>query len=124
MSDYVRIQLERLEPRVRAVVAEITRVHVVRFSPKPYWQPALNVYRCSDSFVVCVDLAGVGQQRLSVTAEPHRLRLAGYRPPPERQLEGRQSVQVFTMEIDCGQFERDLLLPEEIDPARVTAKQQ
>jgi len=124
MSDFVRIQLERLEPRVRAVMAEITRVQVVRFSSTPCWRPALNVYRCSDRFVVCVDLAGVGRGEISVTVEPHRLRLAGYRPPPERHMEDRGPVQVFNMEIDFGRFERELSLPEEIEPKRASAEQR
>lgn len=122
MSDFVRIRFERLEPQLRAVVAELTRVQVVRFSSTPRWTPVLNVYRYHDRFMVCVDLAGVSEERISVKAEPQRLRLTGYRPPPEPPLKPQGATQVFLMEIDYGQFERELTLPVEIDPARATAE--
>ena len=97
---------------MRAVVAEITRVQVVRFGAAPCWAPALNVYRYPDRFVVCAELAGISEQAISVQAEPRRLRLAGCRPPPEPRVEGQGPVEVFTMEIDHGRFERELSLPE------------
>jgi HSP20 family protein len=124
MSDFVKLQFERLEPRLRAVVAEITRVQVVRFGATPCWTPALNVYRYPDRFVVCVELAGISEQTISVQAEPRRLRLAGYRPPPEPRVEGHGPVEVFTMEIDYGRFERELSLPDPIDPNRASAEKR
>jgi HSP20 family protein len=122
MSDFIKFHFERLEPRLRAVVAEITRVQVVRYGAAPCWAPALNVYRYPDRFVVCVDLAGVAQQVISVEAEPRRLRVAGYRPQPEPCGEAQGPMQVFAMEIDSGRFERELSLPDEIDPNRASAE--
>jgi HSP20 family protein len=122
MSDFAKIRFERLEPQLRAVVAELTRVHLIHFSTAPCWTPVLNVYRYHDRFVVCVDMAGVSEEAISVKAEPQRLRLTGYRPPPELPPEPRGAMQVFLMEIDYGQFERELSLPDEIDPARATAE--
>ena len=124
VSDFVKLHFERLEPRLRAVVAEITRVQVVRFGGAPCWAPALNVYRYPDRFVVCADLAGIGEQAVSVQAEPRRLRLAGCRPPPEPRVQGQGPAQVFAMEIDHGRFERELSLPEEIDPNRASAERR
>ncbi len=122
MSDFVRLHFELIEPRLRAAVAEITRVQVVRFGAAPCWIPALNVYRYPDRFVVCVELAGISEQTISVQAEPRRLRLAGCRPPPEPRVEGQGPVEVFTMEIDHGRFERELSLPDPIDPNRASAE--
>ena len=100
MSDFVKLQFERIEPRLRAVVAEITCVQVVRFGATPCWTPALNVYRYPDRFVVCVELAGLSEQTISVQAEPRRLRLAGYRPPPEPRVEGHGPVAVSYTHLD------------------------
>jgi len=122
MSDFVKLHLDQLEPQVRAMVAEIIRVQVVRFRAAPCWSPALNVYRRPDRLIVCVDLAGVSEQEISVKAEPRRLRMTGYRRPPEPPSELEGAVQVFMMEIDHGRFERELSLPDEIDPGRASAE--
>jgi HSP20 family molecular chaperone IbpA len=122
MSDFVKLNLDQLEPQVRAMVAEIIRVQVVRFRAAPCWTPSLNVYRRRDRLIVCVDLAGVSEKDISVKAEPRRLRVTGYRPPPEPRPELQEAAQVFTMEIDHGRFERELTLPDEIDPGRASAE--
>ncbi|HEY9174279.1 MAG TPA: hypothetical protein VI136_18510, partial [Verrucomicrobiae bacterium] len=70
MSDFFQAPLEDLERRLRALAGELTRVQTVRFSAAPCWSPAINVYRCADRFIVCLDLAGVRPEDLSVQAEP------------------------------------------------------
>lgn len=124
MSDFIHTHLEQMERQLRALAGEFTRVQVVRFSATPCWTPAINVYRCADRFVVCVDLAGVNKQDLSMQAEARRLRISGQRLPPEPQTEPREPMQVLVMEIDYGRFERELRLPEEIDPERAAAEQR
>lgn len=124
MSDFIQTHLEHLERRLRAVAGEFTRVQTVRFSASPCWSPAVNVYRCSDRFIVCLDLAGVERQHVSVEAEPRRVRIRGHRSPPEPRLDPPQPMQVLAMEIDYGYFERELRLPEAIDPDRASAEQR
>jgi len=124
MSDYLRIHLEQVERRLRALAAEVTRVQVTPFRAGPSWSPAINVYRCPDRFVICVDLAGVDARNLSVQAEPRRVRFRGHRdwPAPPSPIAG--PVQVLVMEVDSGPFERELALPEPIDPERASAEQR
>jgi HSP20 family protein len=124
MSDLFQQQFERLERQLRALAGEFARVQTVRFSAAPCWWPAINVYRCVDRFVVCVDLAGVQKQDLSVQAERRCVRVRGHRSPPEPQVEPRGPMQVLAMEIDYGHFEREVRLPEAIDPDRATAEQR
>jgi len=124
MSDFSQIHPEQIEHRLRAFAGEFTRVRVVRFSAAPCWTPAINVYRCYDRFVVCVDLAGVHKCDLSVQAEPRRLRISGHRLPPEPQVEPLEPMRVLAMEIDYGRFERELRLPEAINPERASAEQR
>lgn len=124
MSDYLRIHLEQVERQLRALAAEVTRVQVTPFRAGPCWTPAINVYRCADRFVVCVDLAGVSADHLSVQAEPYRLRFSGHRDWPTPPPPARGPMQVLVMEVDYGRFERELTLPEPIDPNRATAEQR
>lgn len=124
MSDFFHTRLEQLERQLRALAGEFTRMHVVRFSAVPCWTPAINAYRCGDRFVICLDLAGVERQHLCVQAEPRRVRISGHRAPPEPRLETPQPLQVLAMEIDYGHFEREVRLPEAIDPERASAEQR
>jgi HSP20 family protein len=124
MSDIFQTHLEHLERQLRALAGEFTRVQTVRFSAAPCWSPAINVYRCPDRFIICLDLAGVERQHLSVQAEPRRVRISGHRSPPEPRLNSPQPVQVLAMEIDYGHFEREVRLPETIDAPRASAEQR
>lgn len=124
MNDFIHTHLEQMERQLRALAGEFTRVQVARFRATPCWTPAINVYRCADRFVVCVDLAGVNKQDLSVQAEARRLRISGQRLPPEPQTEPREPIQVLVMEIDYGRFEREFRLSQEIDPERAAAEQR
>jgi len=124
MSDLFQTHLEQLEQRLRALAGEFTRLQAVRFSATPCWSPGVNVYRCPDRFIICLDLAGVEQQHLSIKAEPRRVRISGHRFPPEPRLETHPPVQVLAMEIDYGRFEREVHLPETIDPDRASAEQR
>ena len=124
MSDFVQWHLEQVERRLRSLMGEYLRLQATQFRSTPCWTPAVNVYRCPDRLVVCVDLAGVKPRDLSVRAEPRRLRIRGHRAPPEPASPAAEPVQVLAMEIDAGAFERDLRLPEEIDPERTTAEQR
>jgi len=89
MSEFFNTHLEHIERQLRALAGEFTRVQTVRFSATPCWSPAINVYRCGDRFIVCLDLSGVEQQCLTVQAEPRSLRISGYRSPPEPVLSRR-----------------------------------
>ena len=124
MSDFVKLQFERLEPRLRAVVAEITRVQIVRFGAAPCWTPALNVYRYPDRFVVCVELAGISEQTISVQAEPRRLRLAGYRPRPNRRSKDKGRWRCLRWKSITAGSNGSCLCPIQIDPNRASAEKR
>lgn len=124
MSEFFPTYFEHLERQLRAVAGEFTRVQTLRFSAAPCWTPAINVYRCRDRFIVCLDLAGVQREHLSVQAERRRLRISGHRSPPEPRLEPPQPLQVLAMEIDYGYFEREVRLPEAIDADHASAEQR
>lgn len=84
------------------------------------WTPAVNVYDCGDTLHVCVELAGVPKEAISVTVEPGRLVIQGRREVPEPPDQKTRCLR--EMEIDHGQFRRVLSLPETIDLAAVESR--
>ncbi len=124
MDEVHKIQLQRLHGKVGEVVYELTRVQFSPFRASESWQPAVNAYRCAECLAVCVDLAGVERKGIDLTVEPRRLRIRGYRRPPEPEGTENKPMQVLVMEIDYGRFEREVLLPADVDPDQVTAEQR
>jgi HSP20 family molecular chaperone IbpA len=121
MGELLEHYLDDMHRYLRTLAIECARAGSAGVSSAPRWTPAINVYRCTDRFVVCMDLAGVRKSDLSVRSEPHLLRISGHRLPPEPQVE---LVQVLAMEIDYGRFERILRLPTAVDPERASAEQR
>lgn len=82
-------------------------------SAEQTWTPAINVYDCGSAVYVCVELAGVKRESISVTVEPGRLVIHGRREVPEPEEVSTRCVR--EMEIDHGLFRRVLGLPESVD---------
>src|ERR1700761_4464298 len=78
------------------------------------WTPPVNVYRCHEQVIVCVELAGVDRREISIEAEPRLLRIRGARQPLEEAASECAPLQVFAIEIDQGIFHREIPLPLEI----------
>jgi HSP20 family protein len=116
------IHWQRLIGQLGNVAYELTRVQFLHSTATPHWRPAINAYRCREGIVVCVDLGGVKRSQIDLQVEPRRLVLRGTRPAPEPDPAVHEQLQVLAMEIDCGQFERELLLPANVDPQTATAE--
>lgn len=86
----------------------------------PRWRPAVNAYRCSNQFIIFVDLAGVAADSIEVQAEADRLIIRGRRPAPEPSCQRTELAQLLALEIDQGAFERVLDLPQAVDPSGLT----
>jgi HSP20 family protein len=123
MGKIQNIHLKQLHGRLGEVVYQLTRVQFSQSSIAA-WQPSVNAYRCPDCIVVCVDLAGVDRERLGLQVEPRRVLVSGHREPPEPERADHKPVQVLLMEIDYGRFQREVLLPCDVAPERVTAEQR
>jgi HSP20 family protein len=115
-------RLDEIERDLGDVAIQITRAHFCQFTTMSGWEPAINAFRCGDQIVVCVELAGVERSAIQVRAEPRRLTLRGSRPIAEPACEEAPALQVLALEIDHGVFERQLDLPVDVDPDRVTAE--
>src|SRR5262245_60292260 len=77
------------------------------FYPSDTWQPNVNLYETETAYLVCVDLAGVDKDKISLVVENQRLKLRGHRNVPnnaegnESDLRGKR-VRLHQMEIDHG----------------------
>lgn len=87
----------------------------VGFRERGAWQPAVNIYETADSYFVCADLAGVSPDSITLECiDSRRIVIHGARSQPRPAVRGGE-IGVYALEIDEGQFHREILLP---DPVR------
>ena len=79
------------------------------------WQPAIDVYRLRDGWLVKADLAGVRPQEVTVTVRGRVLTIAGVR----RDACIGEGCAQYLMEISYSRFERSIELPCDPGPADV-----
>jgi HSP20 family protein len=80
------------------------------------WQPPADVYRTKDGWAVKFDLAGVNTEDVTVSIRGRRLTVSGIR----RDSFVEESLSHYSMEISYNRFERSLLMPANLENARVT----
>jgi HSP20 family protein len=88
------------------------------------WRPAINAYRCKSCIRICVDLAGVDKADIELTIGEQRLSIRGVRDVPEPGNEHKHAMQMISMEIDYGPFQREIPLPDVVEVKKVHAEQQ
>ena len=115
--------LEQLQSRLGSIVAEMTRWSSSSLAVSA-WHPAINAFRCQGSIVICAELAGVDRSDINLAVDPQRVWLRGRRLSPEPCGAEGPALQVVAMEIDNGMFEREIVLPAEVEPERVQAEQR
>jgi len=88
----------------------------MRFSPRT-WLPAIDVYETDKQVVVLVELAGVRAEEIEVLFERNMLTLKGDRKDIKQGIRRTYSQ----MEILWGPFEREVILPTNVDTERIEA---
>jgi len=115
--------------RKAAKMADQLQKGFFNFCSPEVWSPTVNLYETEDSYLVCVDLAGVEKEKIDLTIVDNQLKLRGQRPtpqPPDKEdgsappAESRR-MRVHLMEIDHGAFCREVDLPEDVNREKVTA---
>jgi len=82
------------------------------------WEPPTDVVETADEIVVSVDIAGMEGKDISVVTDGAVLRVRGTRRGP-----AAPGVKHFhQIEIRSGPFERAVVLPSRVDPAKVSAQ--
>ena len=96
-----------------------------KFSPGETWTPDVNLYENETSYIVCVDLAGVVKEEIDLQVQNRSLTLRGNRPVPSQPREevdaGQPKYRVHLMEIDNGQFVREVELPHDVESDKIAA---
>jgi HSP20 family protein len=124
------IRLRYLASQIGEVAYQITKVHFSNFRKTDYlWRPEINVFQCASCFRICVELAGVDPDQIEIAIAADQLWVRGYRAAAEplQQNEmayasSRKPVRVITMEIDHGNFEREVEIPAAFDAKKTTTK--
>lgn len=108
--------------KIHEFMDEMHKRTFVQFRHERAWQPATNVYETEGAYVMCVDLAGMEENDISVECvDASRVRIAGRRDKP-RPEDVDDQLSVHVMEIDEGPFRREIDLPVPVDVNAVQAK--
>ena len=99
-------------PNPNREVALLTVAHRVRPSGR-LWNPAADVYRSEDGWIVKVDLAGICADELELELDQASLRIRGCR----RDTFYREGLTYQQMEITYSRFEKTIQFPCSIEKA-------
>ena len=98
------------------------------FCPSETWTPNVNLYETDTAYIVCVDLSGVDKEKIDVLVSDQKLTLRGARlvPLPPSATNGNSDshpskMRVHVMEIDHGQFCREVDLPADVAHEQIGA---
>jgi HSP20 family protein len=80
------------------------------------WQPSADVYRTKDGWLVKFDLAGVLVKDVAVMIQGPRLVISGVR----RDSFLEEGSSYYAMEISYNRFERSVVMPANLENARVS----
>lgn len=91
---------------------------IFRFSPQSVqeWQPAVDVYRTSNGWILKFDLAGVRMEDIHVHVGARQVTVSGVR---RDSLIEESGCCYYSMEISYSQFRRTIELPEPLDAANL-----
>lgn len=113
-----RREIDRLHDEIQELFAELWQVP--RFSGLRHgFRPQVDAYRTADPacLTIVVELPGVDPDSVQILVADRTLVIAGERPRPR--VDGQVWQQ---MEIEYGQFQRRLALPEDVDPGEAAAE--
>jgi HSP20 family protein len=83
----------------------------------PYMEPPVDVYHTEETVVVLMEIAGIPEEEIELEVEGHSMLIRGVR----KALPGPARRNYSQMEITQGAFQREILLPAEVNPEELTA---
>lgn len=82
------------------------------------WKPLADMYAVDNELVIKVEIPGVHKENISITLEDRHLVIRGTREIPLQ----KSGVTYYQMEINYGEFERVLMLPDGADTESIKAE--
>jgi HSP20 family protein len=76
--------------------------------------PPINVFKQGDDLVAIVELPGLSKEDLNIEAKENKIRIAG-----RKMIDYPENVSLHRRERLSGVFDRTLVVPMQIDPARI-----
>lgn len=83
--------------------------------PQIAWEPAVDLYRCEQGWLVKFDLAGIHQEDIELSLQGSTLVVRGRR----RDLHVEPRGEAYRLEIAYSHFARLVELPESVQPAEL-----
>lgn len=99
---------------VRHSVPSVT----AQFQSHLTWQPAADVYRCANGWLIKVELAGVRPEDVHIEADSRGITVSGSR----RDFRQFEFQETYLMEISYSRFERVVPIPESVENAEFRAE--
>lgn len=120
------VRITRIIAKTESVAYQLQNLHFSNFRPPAEtWEPQVNAYLYEDRYEICVDLAGVEKSDIDIQVDRGRLVIRGTRQPPgPAPCLDSPCRQVLAMEIESGPFGRSIRIPDEIDPEKISARQE
>ncbi len=82
------------------------------------WRPLTDMYEADDEIIIKIELPGVERQKIHLTLEGRQLVIRGIRDNPLKKC----GIVYHQMEINYGEFERILMLPQAIESEHIKAE--
>jgi HSP20 family protein len=81
------------------------------------WRPPTDVLDYPDRIIVRTEIAGVSKEKISIRVKENVLLIRGTR---QKELENDECI-YRNMELTYGRFERNILLPDNVNPDQISA---
>jgi HSP20 family protein len=96
----------------------VRHIDARRTDPSVSWQPAVDIYRCADGWLLKFELAGVRREDIRIEFDRRGIKVSGVRRDVRES--GRQETHL--MEIAYNRFERLVPLPEPVEDTQLSTE--
>jgi HSP20 family protein len=124
MSDFKKDILKDVKRIQEEMDLLFDHFYQIRHSPvltaKRLWRPPTDVFESDSEVIILSEVAGMKRDDFTITLSENILTIKGERKEKPHQLR----THYRNMEINYGMFERNIYLPEDVDPGKIAANYQ